>query len=51
MRGREVAGRVEAVGANVTTFQVGDEVFGIGEGCFAEYARAGPTSWRPSRPS
>lgn len=40
VRGREVAGRVEAVGANVTTLKVGDEVFGIGEGCFAEYARA-----------
>ncbi len=40
VRGREVAGRVEAVGKNVTTLQPGDEVFGIGEGCFAEYACA-----------
>ena len=40
MPGREVAGRVEAVGAEVTTLAVGDEVFGIAEGSFAEYARA-----------
>ena len=40
MPGREVAGRVEAVGAEVTTLAVGDQVFGIAEGSFAEYARA-----------
>jgi NADPH:quinone reductase-like Zn-dependent oxidoreductase len=40
VRGREVAGRVEAVGRDVTGFASGDEVFGIGEGCFAEYAYA-----------
>jgi NADPH:quinone reductase-like Zn-dependent oxidoreductase len=40
VRGRELAGRVEAVGAAVSTWRVGDEVFGIGEGTFAEYARA-----------
>ena len=40
VRGREVAGRVEAIGKDVTSFQVGDEVFGIAEGSFAEYARA-----------
>ena len=38
--GREVAGTVVALGAEVTTLKVGDEVFGIGEGCFAEYAAA-----------
>jgi NADPH:quinone reductase-like Zn-dependent oxidoreductase len=38
--GADVAGVVEAVGADVTRFQPGDEVFGIGKGTFAEYARA-----------
>jgi len=40
VRGREVAGCVEAVGKDVTTLQPGDEVFGIADGSFAEYARA-----------
>ncbi|MCJ1676449.1 NAD(P)-dependent alcohol dehydrogenase [Streptomyces sp. APSN-46.1] len=40
VRGRELAGRVEATGAGVTRFRPGDEVFGICEGSFAEYAVA-----------
>jgi NADPH:quinone reductase-like Zn-dependent oxidoreductase len=40
VRGLEVAGVVEAIGSNVTAFKAGDEVFGVGEGSFAEYARA-----------
>src|SRR6266498_4780849 len=36
IRGRDVAGRVEAVGRNVTQVQPGEEVFGICDGSFAE---------------
>ncbi len=38
--GRAVAGTVAAVGANVTRFTVGDEVFGASRGAFGEYAAA-----------
>jgi NADPH:quinone reductase-like Zn-dependent oxidoreductase len=41
--GTDIAGRVEAVGSNVTEFQLGDEVFGVASGAFAEYVCAGKT--------
>jgi NADPH:quinone reductase-like Zn-dependent oxidoreductase len=40
VRGRDVAGVVEAVGTDVTRFEPGDEVFGTANGSFAEYASA-----------
>ena len=40
VRGMDVAGTVEAIGSNVTQFQVGDDVYGTCDGAFAEYASA-----------
>jgi NADPH:quinone reductase-like Zn-dependent oxidoreductase len=45
--GMDMAGVVEAVGKDVTRFQPGDEVFGIGKGAFAEYARAPESKLAP----
>jgi NADPH:quinone reductase-like Zn-dependent oxidoreductase len=42
-----LAGRVEAVGPNVTAFSVGDEVYGEATGAFAEYAVVPATSIAP----
>ena len=45
--GADIAGRIVAVGKNVTRFHVGDEVFGTakgGSGGFAEYVCAGEKS-------
>src|SRR5918998_328658 len=50
VRGRELAGVIKTVGADVTAFRPGDEVFGIGEGTFAEYAPAKASKLAP-RPS
>jgi len=40
IRGRDFAGQVTAVGANVTRLAPGDEVFGEADGAFAEYVCA-----------
>jgi len=48
MLGADIAGVVEAIGTDVTEFQVGDEVFGsIASGGFAEYACAGTKHFVP----
>jgi NADPH:quinone reductase-like Zn-dependent oxidoreductase len=47
VRGGDVAGTVEAVGASVTGFRPGDEVMGISEGSFAELAIARPDKLVP----
>lgn len=51
-RGQDVAGTVVAVGADVTTFRPGDEVYGEGDfgtstGSYAEYARLPHTVLAP----
>jgi len=48
--GADLSGKVEAVGRNVKQFKLGDEVYGMGEGGFAEYACA-PESTMALKPS
>jgi len=50
VRGNDLAGRVEAVGKDVTQFQVGDEVYGTSDGTFAEYvsAKASKVALKPA---
>ncbi len=45
--GLEGSGIIEAVGANVTTFKKGDEVYGILTGGYAEYALASANDVQP----
>lgn len=53
VRGSDFAGVVRAVGAAVTSFQPGDEVFGEGSGTFAEQAvaREAATARKPAEVS
>ncbi len=51
VRGKDVAGIVEAIGANVTTFRPGAEVYGeLESGTFAEYVAA-PASLLARKPA
>jgi NADPH:quinone reductase-like Zn-dependent oxidoreductase len=47
VRGQDVAGVVEAVGADVAQIRPGDEVFGTCGGSFAEFALARPENLAP----
>lgn len=48
--GSEFAGVVESVGSRVRRFGPGDEVFGTGDGAFAEYVRARQDRLAPKPP-
>src|SRR3954452_11827273 len=45
--GVSFAGRVEAIGSQVTKFAVGDEVYGAARGTYAEYVAAPQTKVAP----
>jgi NADPH:quinone reductase-like Zn-dependent oxidoreductase len=45
--GADVAGRVEAIGRDVTDFQAGDDVFGMSIKTLAEYVRVSPEGIAP----
>lgn len=47
IRGRDLAGQVEAIGKNVTQLRPGDEVYGVGQGTFAGYACASERELAP----
>ena len=47
VRGQDVAGTIEVLGDGVTGFRVGEEVFGVGVGTFAEYTTARPNRLAP----
>lgn len=49
--GRAVAGVVAAVGADVTRFTVGDEVYGVARGSYAQYAAAEEDKLAPKPPA
>ena len=51
--GLELAGEIEAVGAAVAEFEVGDRVFGLRSGAHAELVcvRRGRVCWRTCRPA
>jgi NADPH:quinone reductase-like Zn-dependent oxidoreductase len=45
--GRDVAGTVAEIGSSVTKFAIGDEVYGVAPGSFAEYAVARESQLAP----
>jgi NADPH:quinone reductase-like Zn-dependent oxidoreductase len=47
VRGQDVAGVVEGLGDEVAAFHPGDQVFGVGNGTFAEYTTARPDKIAP----